>query len=167
MENKIENSSCKLVDGAVELSKLNLPTPIIKNICGFNYEKCSKCIWLGSVMEQVKNPERGTGINEYVYLFVKCQKFPDKEDLREKFQFSLNKTDSLRNIYRGIYNNDVDRIVYCCERTKLNYDNMIRDFNKVIQYMYENKDCRRPFMRYTEFIECQHFKLAELDEDND
>ena len=38
MENKIENSSCKLVDEAVELSKLNLPTPIIQNICEFNYE---------------------------------------------------------------------------------------------------------------------------------
>ena len=118
-------------------------------------------------MEQVKNPERGTCINEYVYLFIKCHKFPDKEDLREKFKFSLNKIEILRNIYRGIYNNDVDRIVYCCQRTKLNYDNMIRDFNKVIQYMYENEDCRKPFVRYTEFIECPHFKLVEPHDDDD
>ena len=158
---------CKLNDEKVELSKLNLSSNIINNICKFNYEECEGCESARRRKMAVKNPERGTAINEYIYLFSRCHSFPDKQDLKVEFKFSFDKIRILRNIYRGIYNNDVNRIAYCCEGTKFNYNNMIRDFNKVVKYIYDNEYCRRCFAHNTKFVECPEFKLLEYRDDDD
>ena len=158
---------CKLNDEKVELSKLNLPSNIINNMCKFNYEECEGRKSARRRKMAVKNPERGTAINEYIYLFSRCHSFPDKQDLKVEFKFSFDKISILRNIYRGIYKNDVNRIAYCCEGTKFNYNNMIRDFNKVVKYIYDNEYCRRCFAHNTEFVECPEFKLLEHRDDDD
>ena len=95
---------CKLNDEKVELSKLNLSSNIINNICKFNYEECEGRESARRRKMAVKNPERGTAINEYVYLFSRCHSFPDKQDLKVEFKFSFDKISILRNIYCFAYN---------------------------------------------------------------
>ena len=42
----ISSCKCKLINEKAGLTKLNLPIPIVKNICDFNYVECEKCFFI-------------------------------------------------------------------------------------------------------------------------
>ena len=164
MKTKIKNCPCKLEDNKVELCKLNLPHNIINDICKFSYQECEDCQYLRRLPKIVERKNKCKAIDGLTYLFVKCNFFPDKKVLREEFNFSFKRIDCLKQIYRRIGNNDVDMVIGIIKLEKFNLDRTIADFNKVIQYMYDNKRHRK-HLCCNQFVECPVFKIPPFEED--
>ena len=87
-------------DPRVKLAEEFLPNTILNNICKCNYEECQGCKTLRGSPKLIEREEKMKIIDGLTFLFVRCHFFPDKEVLEEEFNFSLNRIDCLRQIYR-------------------------------------------------------------------
>ena len=161
---KIINCPCKLEDKKAELCKLNLPQNIINDICNFSYQEHEDCQRLRRLPEIVERKNKCKAIDALTCLFVKCHFFPEKNVLKNEFNFSIRRIDCLKQIYRKIGNNGVDMVIEIIKLEKFNLDRTIADFNKVIKYMCDDKSFRKHCC-VNQFVECPVFRISPFEED--
>ena len=83
----ISSCKCKLINEKTGLTKLNLPNPIVKNICDFNYVECEKCFLLRNAKQVLHKSNLHSTLRQCIY---------DKYKLKFEENTFLNDDSSLR-----------------------------------------------------------------------
>ena len=83
--------------------------------------------------------------------------------VKRRIYFFSEKNSCLKQIYRRIGNNDIDKIISIIMMERFNQDRTIADLNKVFKYIDENKQYRK-HLWCSQFVECPVFRIPHFPE---
>ena len=117
-------------DHKVELAKFILPNTIINNICKHHDEECQDCTTQRRLPKIMRCRIKVKEVDGFTFLFDPSHFFPEKEVLREDFNFSFRRIVCLRLLdkFTEIHNNNTN-IVELILLENVNQDNKIDDLN--------------------------------------
>ena len=136
---------CKFTKENMELYKMDLPRNVLENVCRMNYNPCHRCDNSNYFIKQVDKGKYWKPVDWS--LFTTFYQFPNEKDFEEKFpKYNMafmemiydmmgDKEFKTKNDVRVM----IDDIALELNIKKYNVTTRVKQFNKVIQWIYEKE----------------------------
>ena len=124
----------------IELFHLNLPSESLKLINEYRMKcDCRKCNYLNRVMFVHTNERYNDRIKTH-HFFEEFYRFPKEDQLKQHFKLSKNKHRLFSSLFDGMdVSKNIVRQSISNNYHPKNVDKMLKEFNEIIKFIYENK----------------------------